>query len=118
MTTIIKHLDDIGYTVKADYKDADLFVEFDIYQIEGKDLNGVRGYESQDDDESSVTDLSDAAIFIAGSVKWDGCSNWRFDEQDRGWIHGCSRADLVNMGEVMARCRDLAATLIPKWCGR
>ena len=59
--------------------------------------------------------MEDADVYLHGSVKWDGCSNWYFDQQDRVMLHGCSRADLVNIGEVMAKCWDYARCNLESW---
>jgi hypothetical protein len=118
MTTIIKHFDDIKFTAMAEIQEGWLYVEFQVYEIKGRDADGTRFFALRDSiSDEGVASLVEAEPYLSGSVKWDGCSNWRFDEQDRGWMHACTRADLVNMGEVMARCRDFAATLMPSWCG-
>lgn len=62
-----------------------------------------------------VDDLQEAEVYLHGRVKWDGCSDWHFDEQDRVALHGCSRKDLLALGEVMAACWDLAKEYCPRW---
>lgn len=64
-----------------------------------------------------VDSIDDAEVYMHGSVKWDGCSNWYIDEQDRVMLHGCSRGDLLNTGEVMARCWDWAGEILDTWQG-
>lgn len=119
MTILIKHFDDIGFSVVAEHREIWLYVEFKVYEQAGIGSDGTHYFSIEEDNGESLREdkIEDADVFLNGSVKWDGCSNWMFDEQERGWIHACSRDDLVNMGEVMARCRDLAATLLPSWCG-
>ena len=60
-------------------------------------------------------DLPQEDLYLHGSVKWDGCSNWHFDEQDRVMLHGCDRKDLLNIGEVMALCWDWTPDLCKNW---
>lgn len=64
-----------------------------------------------------VDSLEEAEVYLHGSVKWDGCSNWHFDEQDRVMLHGCGRADVQRFGDVMAMCWDWTAKLLPSWNG-
>jgi hypothetical protein len=66
-------------------------------------------------DDEFIGDIGDADLYLSGCVKWDGCSNWYFDEQDRVMLHGCSREDLTRLGEVMAQCWDWTAELCPNW---
>lgn len=108
------HFKDIAYAavvrLEEEYR---LAVYFDIYEIAGETSDGVMLY-----GENAVDHVEDAEIYLSGSVKWDGCSNWNFDEQDRGtMLHACSRRHLTNMGEVMARCWDIASGMIERFCG-
>lgn len=61
--------------------------------------------------------LKEASIFVNGAVKWDGCSNWHFDEQDFVMIHECTREGLLRIGEILAKCWDLTRELLPVWGG-
>jgi hypothetical protein len=63
----------------------------------------------------TTNDVTAAEVFLHGEVKWDGCSNWHFDEQERVMLHGCSRDDLTKIGAIMAACWDWTAELCPKW---
>jgi hypothetical protein len=109
---------DLWYTVVAEPHSH--YVEYKVYAIEG--IGGESGEQSlwhKNGDPCSpspVETLEEAEVFLHGSVKWDGCSNWYFDEQDRVMIHGCERDHLANIGEVMARCWDMTKELCPHWC--
>lgn len=94
-------------------------VDFKVYAIEGISESGEilfhrSGAPTYPD---PVDSIIDAELYLHGSVKGDGCSNWYFDEQDSCMLHGCDRGGLVALGEVMARCWDWAAELIPTWDG-
>ena len=104
---IIKHFDDLFYTVVATPDDGR--VNFVIFEIDSLCDNGIRTYESEDGGLNE--DVNIASPFAHGYVKWDGCSNWHFDEQDRAMIHQCSRQQLLNMGEILAACWDIADEL-------
>ena len=108
---------DIGFTVIAspdDYK-----VSYTIYEILGNyHDNGALVYTKIGSNSfDPVTKLEEAEIFAHGEVKWDGCSNWAFDKQDRAMLHGCSRQDLENISKVLTFCWDLTAKLCPNWNG-
>lgn len=114
-----KHFKDLDFTVVATPHSHQ--VEYSIYDIEGytsidnMPLWHKAGASSYPD---PVESLSEAEVYIHGSVKWDGCSNWSIDENERCMIHGCSRRDIQRIGDIMALCWDWTAQLIPdKWDG-
>lgn len=114
-TPHVRHFHDLKFTAVA--MNFEGYVEFAVYDIEGY-LNDDQakpcwprmGAKSSPD---SVEDLGEADIYLHGSVKWDGCSNWYFNEQDRVMLHGCSREDIQRFGDVMGRCWDWAAEYMP-----
>lgn len=117
----VRHLPDLWFTVVAE--PGEYSVDYTVYDIVGF-LEG----ETQDVYDQPVwakstatgntgeTDtLDQAEVYLHGSVKWDGCSNWYFDEQDRGMLHACQRVDLQRFGDAMALCWDWTAELCPRW---
>jgi hypothetical protein len=105
----IKHFDELDFSVIAE--PSTYHVDFKIYEIVGVFDDGQRDF-------SGETDIKEAEVFLSGSVKWDGCSNWTFDEQDRGvMIHGCDKNDLLRIGKIMAECWEWTKELCEKWDG-
>lgn len=43
----------------------------------------------------------EAQIFCHGRIKWDGCCDLYFDEQDVVMLHGCCRRDMTRLGALM-----------------
>jgi len=117
MQKIIRHFKDLGYTVIA-YPE-EYFVKYDIYEIDCEDSDGAPNFHKAGSPihPDPVKNIEDAEKYLNGDVKWDGCSNWFFDEQERGMLHGCDRNDLLNIGKIMASCWDLTKELCPKWDG-
>ena len=62
-----------------------------------------------------VDKIAEAQVWAHGDVKWDGCSNWHIDDMDNCMLHGCSRADLLDIGRRLASCWDWASELLPSW---
>lgn len=62
-----------------------------------------------------TADIEKSAKLIEGTIKWDGCSHNNFapDESNRGYIHGCSRQDLMRLGELYRRLFDIAMERMP-----
>jgi hypothetical protein len=84
-------------------------VDFVVYDIEGW---------RHSDCGRDAPSINESEPYLHGNVKWDGCSNWYFDEQDRVMLHGCNKSDLLRLGQVMAECWDWAGELLgPNWQG-
>lgn len=46
-------------------------------------------------------------VVLSGMVKWDGCSNWFIPSS----MHGCGRQDVVDIGQILLQCFDVAVRL-------
>lgn len=116
---------DIGFTVIATLSNPGdgLFfaMDFVAYKHVGQIDPGSSGWNAtsgplfEKRDEMSclpVETIEESEPYLHGHVIRDGCSNWSFDEQKRCMLHGCDRQDLLNLGEVLARCWDWAEELI------
>lgn len=114
----IRHSEALDFTIVAEVHESrvDFFV-FDIIGWTGGRLDSTPLWRRHRAESSSdlVEDISHAERYLHGHVKWDGCSDWYFDEQDRVMLHGCSRADLQRLGDVMAACWDWASELCPNF---
>lgn len=113
-TSLVKHCKELDFTVVA--TPDEYIVKFVVYEITGwgKNLDtGLWDVPNWGSDFSSTLEFVEP--YLHGSVKWDGCSNWHFDEQDQVMLHGCSRRGITRYGEVLGLCWDWAAELCPKW---
>lgn len=61
-----------------------------------------------------VKSLEEAEVFIHGTVRFDGCSNWSLPE---AYVHFCSRQELLNLGVVLARCWEWTRDHLSTWAG-
>ena len=109
-----KHLRELDFTVVAQVHEH--WVDYTIYGIEGCQDNAPcwhkAGSMHYPDD---VSRLEEAEPYLHGTVKWDGCSNWHFDEQDRVMLHGCSKAQVQRFGDVLAYCWEWTRELLPNF---
>ena len=69
------------------------------------------------DDNETIEDLE---LYVAGSIKWDGCSHVWFGEKDQnekrdGYLHLCGKQCWVNHSKVMSKLWDLAASKIKSY---
>lgn len=116
------HLKDLYFTVVA--KVFEYRVEFKIYDIEGWGEGGTEVvYDkplwhklNSPHYPDFVDSLEEADVYLHGTIKWDGCSDWQFDEQEKGCLHGCTRKDIQRFGDVMGYCWDWASEVCPSWC--
>lgn len=77
----------------------DYYMDFAAYEVEGE--YGGR--------ELIISPLK----YFSGSVKWDGCANVRFDEQDNVMLHFCGRNDAMRIARLIEKIYDLAEANIP-----
>lgn len=119
--TIVQHFAELQFTVVA--KVHSHRVEYAIYDIEGwaegeaagtydRPMWHKAGSASSPD---PVETLDESEVFLHGWVKWDGCSDWYFDNQEQGYMHGCCRADIQRFGDIVGACWDWAAEICPNW---
>lgn len=93
----------LDYTILVDYKD--YHIEFTIVAIQGYDLDGDKPWYGEHCD---IKDPNLAPKFLHGHIKWDGCSNWYFDEQEEGMLHFCGRKYATDIGVLMGKMYDIA----------
>jgi len=85
--------------------------DIEIYTLDGLKLDGRPAYHKKGDPcyPSHVELLSEGEIFLIGRIKWDGCSHINFSDT---YFHGCSRQDLLNIGEILAKAHDKCIALM------
>lgn len=113
---IVRIFKDIDYAVVV--TPGAYSVDYVIYEIVGLSHPGeVPVYHGSDpsDEMSTTENIDEASPFAHGSVKWDGCSNWDFDELQRVMLHFCERASLIHLGEILATCWDMTKEFCSKW---
>lgn len=104
----IEHYGDIGYAVivteSGDFKAMEFYPQDEgrapMYQRDGS-------HTSPD----MVEGISNAEVVVSGTVRFDGCINWRFDRQDQCMLHACGREELVAIGTLLARIHDVAGEM-------
>lgn len=61
-----------------------------------------------------VDATNEATRFMYGSVKWDGCMNFDFDEP--GMLHLCGPNDVASLASMMHEVMAMAAAAMPDVC--
>ena len=114
VATADRYFADIEYRVVASAKSH--WMDFKAYKamvVDGQPVYEREGSVCPMSDASP--DLAGAQVFLSGHVKWDGCSNVVFDEQEQAALHFCGKEMATNVGVLLGRIYDLAAELIPAW---
>lgn len=106
-TTYIEHNEELGFTIVAEIED--YVLSFKCYEMYTIDLNSGQSTRAWQNAESHTSpnytySLANAEIYVHGFVKWDGCSNWHFNIQDKSVIHFCGKDDLNKVSALLARC--------------
>lgn len=96
---------DIGYIVA--YEVYDYRLEVQVYKLCSLNLYHTK------DGFGLTESLADAELFIEGSIKWDGCSNWTLNPEPNHMQHFCGREGLEKFGQLLLRLWDLAADKVP-----
>jgi hypothetical protein len=103
------------YTVVA--TPSDYHVAYKIYEIAGwAGKTSDKNLDTPLYGEDFTEGIDGIDTVISGSVKWDGCSNWSFDETARGHMtHGCSKEDILSIGLILGECWEWTKELCPNW---
>lgn len=113
----VKVFKDLGYAVS--WEVYDYRVEYKVYEIYGIQSDGVVLYHTKaSHTNNNITeDESEAVLYLEGQVKWDGCSNWSFDNEGI-MLHFCDDKDFSKLGQIMLECWGMTKELIPEtWLG-
>lgn len=83
-------------------------VDFEVFDLDEYSLKFQKKNSTYSPNPVDTAD--EAEPLITGSVKWDGCSHSNFGRA--GYIHGCSRKEMVRLGTIYNHLFDLAGGLI------
>lgn len=104
------HWDDLGYS--ATIEPGQYSAEFKVYIISGwSTKESIRYY---GDIHQDKRDIESAPVYMSGHIKWDGCSNVQFDEQEKCMLHFCGRKDAMKVGELFNRLYEEASKNIER----
>ncbi len=122
MNQITKHLDSdftIVMTAGEENEGGPVWVDFEVYDIIGhggpkfdEPCYHAAGY-TNSNEIVEVASSAVAQVFCHGHIKWDGCCDVYFDEQDGTMLHGCSRKDMTRIGKLFDALYDAALVLMP-----
>lgn len=107
------------YLIFSDFLyENDLVLSFAVVKIIGEQIEPVAGtlyerYEMYSDE--GTLNPAEADIFLSGAIKWDGCSDWKFDGQDNCLLHFCSMESATSIGRLMEHMYRIATERIPKF---
>jgi hypothetical protein len=90
-------------------------IEFDVVRVPCRGPKGNMVFE--DGDGFQVVDMLDAATYMHGTIRFDGCSNWYFDEQDRVMLHFCGMDGVFDLARVFETSYEIAKANIANFCG-
>lgn len=94
------------------YPDFPSSLDFEVVAVIGETTDGALCFEGVDDPNDWHEDPLTAPTFLHGDIKWDGCSNWSFDEQDRVMLHFCGAVAATGLGRLMRRMYEIASVRI------
>lgn len=113
--TTVMHFKELGYTVEAIAEPYE--VHYKIYKITSSQMQ--HGFESHawrragGDDEVQL--LQDAEVFISGTVKQDGYSEWSLKHNEDDVFWACTSQQLTDIGTIMATCHTMTKDLCGDW---
>lgn len=68
----------------------------------------------EDSNGVNVEEAAKSVVFLKGSTKWDGCSNFEFPEQEECMHHTCSRHSMEVFGLLLGRLYDESAFIMKR----
>ena len=111
ITAETRHWDDIGVTIDCIVYSH--YMKFEVFEHDGRAVDGQRTYHTKYGCNDYTENTAKAAIFLEGSIKWDGCSDMYFAEQEGVSMHFCGKRDLENVGKLLMNIWNLGGELIP-----
>lgn len=63
----------------------------------------------------NTSDISEAVSYVTGYIKWDGCSDWTFNQEENFCFHFCGQEEIKSLALAMEECWLWAGELIEKW---
>lgn len=91
----------------------DVVLEFAVLEVAGEEETLGVLYDSM---EHGMTPYpAKADVFLGGSIKWDGCSNWSFPSSHACMLHFCGQQGAMMLGRLMQRLYEITATRMPKF---
>jgi hypothetical protein len=91
-------------------------VDFKVYQAVRWDRGAEPGimFSRWDGPSTDHVDGVEAAdVFLSGKVKWDGCCDLRFDEQEACMLHFCGKRSAMNVGVLLGRLYEATKAMLP-----
>lgn len=102
--------DDFGVTVRYKIgKYGSATIDFFAAEVIGRSDDGTKYYSRKgaQSSEDDTDNFEEAARYVSGSVKWDGCSHYYFGDED-GYLHLHGTDDLETLhrtlGTIYERC--------------
>lgn len=62
----------------------------------------------------TTSKFEDGEMFLSGTIKWDGCSNWNFNDK-KVMIHFCGRKDATSIGRLIDHLYQITKECLPKY---
>lgn len=79
-------------------------IEFEVYEVVGWEMKGARLYEKKGAEVlptiEHTTVIEEAATFIRGWIKWDGCSHFWFGDENQ-YLHLCGLDRIARLKDVL-----------------
>ena len=116
--TKVIHNRNLCFSIIAEYdKEKPYYVEFKILEIVAQNisppvlnLENLMWHKEGSSCHPDPTDnINDAELYLSGSIKWDGCSNWMFENSP---YHFCGRDSAINIGKLLENLYNLAKDIL------
>lgn len=92
--------------------------DFKVYQVAGSSQpEHDQLYRKANGESWDLTDkISEAAVFLSGTIKWDGCGHLHFDEQEEAAaIHVCGSDGATSLAELIEHLWKLGSQHVQNW---
>lgn len=112
----VRHFGELGFSVIATQR-YDYSIDYVVYRHDGQAEDGSFLFHKAGEVRwpFPVATMEDAEPYLHGEVKWDGCSNWQIDENERMPLHFCEKEEILNLGRIMVACWEWTAELLETW---
>lgn len=96
-----------NYAISIKIHENNCVIDFEVKKIIAEDKTWHYTIKDAICNFDTTPNFEDGQVFLSGGIKWDGCSNWNFNDK-QVMIHFCGRSDATSIGRLIDHLYQIA----------